>query len=322
MQRPASILPEPTVRPAAGFDADADATALRAAMKGLGTDEQEIIEIITARSNAQRQEIANRYKLEFGGQDLIEDLKGELGGRFEDVIVGLMLPPATYLARELHKAMSGAGTDEEILIEILCTRTNYEVGEIADAYLEKYETTLEEDLKGEVSGHFRRLLTVIVNEARTEWGPLDENKAKRDAEILYNAGEGMMGTDESVFNSILGHQNPRQLRLLFKEYAEIAGKTIEQSIEDEISGSLKDALLAIVECVQCRPAYFAKRLNAAMNGSGTEDKTLIRIIVSRAEADLGNIKNEYERLFDKTLVSTLEDEVTGYYKAALLALLG
>ncbi|KAG8228224.1 hypothetical protein J437_LFUL004349 [Ladona fulva] len=128
-------MPEPTVRPAAGFDAYADATALHAAMKGLGTDEAEIIDIITARSSAQRQEIAQKYKAEFGG-DLIDDLKGELGGHFEDVIVGLMLPPATYLARELHKAMTGAGTDEDVLVEILCTRTNNEVGEIADAYLE------------------------------------------------------------------------------------------------------------------------------------------------------------------------------------------
>jgi len=67
-------------------------------------------------------------------QDLISDLKKELGGDFEDVIVGLMMQPIEYEATELRKAMKGAGTDEKALIEILLTKTNDEMQRLVDCY--------------------------------------------------------------------------------------------------------------------------------------------------------------------------------------------
>lgn len=40
-----------------------------------------------------------------------------------------------------------------------------------------------------------------------------------------------------------------------------------------------------------------------MDGAGTDDPALIRIIISRSEIDLGTIKEEFERIYDRTLHS-------------------
>lgn len=213
-------------------------------MKGLGTNEQAIIDILTQRSNAQRQEIAKYFTTEYG-RDLIEDLKSELGGKFEDVIVALMFPPINYLCKCLHKAMSGMGTNEAALVEILCTKTNAEIKEIVKTYEDLYDRPLAEHICSETSGDFRRLLTLIVTGVRDESGTIDPALAREQAEKLYAAGESKLGTDEEVFNRIMAHGSFEQLRLVFEEYKRLSGQSIEQAIKHEMSGALAEAMHAI-----------------------------------------------------------------------------
>jgi hypothetical protein len=56
----------PTVVPADPFDARADADALHKAMKGLGTDEEGLIDILCRRTSHQRVQIVQAYKASFG----------------------------------------------------------------------------------------------------------------------------------------------------------------------------------------------------------------------------------------------------------------
>lgn len=51
-------------------------------------------------------------------------LERELSGHFKKTALALLDRPSEYDARQLQKAMKGLGTDEAMLIEVLCTRTN------------------------------------------------------------------------------------------------------------------------------------------------------------------------------------------------------
>ncbi|KAL6479852.1 hypothetical protein MHYP_G00108850 [Metynnis hypsauchen] len=307
-----------SVKPFVNFNAKQDADLLRKAMKGIGTDEDAILMLLTARSSEQRQEIKAAYK-KAHGKDLVKDLKSELGGKLEDLIVALMSPPRVYDADQLHKAIKGAGTDDKVLIEILASRTPEQIKEIVKAY-KKEHGKLEKDIMGDTNGHYQRMLIILLQGEREEG--VDESRVEKDAKELFAAGEGKFGTDEDKFINILGNRSAEHLSKVFEAYKKIAGCDIEESIQGECTGNLEEVLLAVVKCAKSVPGYFAKSLRESMRRAGTDDETLIRIMVSRSEEDMLDIRAKYKKMYGESLYRTIQEDTEGDYGKALLYLCG
>ncbi|KAI4875708.1 hypothetical protein NFI96_023373 [Prochilodus magdalenae] len=306
-----------TVKAQSGFNANNDAETLFKAMKGLGTDEAAILQLLTARSNAQRQQIKDAYKT-LHGKDLVSDLKSELGGNFENLIVALMATPVMFDVQSLKNAIKGAGTNEKVLVEILASRTQNELREIIKIYKQETGHNLEDDVTGDTSGHFKRMLVILLQVSREQG--VQEAKIQSDAQALFDAGEKKFGTDEEQFITILGNRSAEHLRRVFDAYMKLSGYQIEESIQRETSGGLREILLAVVKCARSVPAYFAECLYKSMKGSGTDDATLIRVMVSRSEIDLLDIRAEFRKSFATSLHKMIKGDTSGDYQKTLLLL--
>ncbi|XP_060565364.1 annexin A13-like [Ruditapes philippinarum] len=301
------------------LDVEAAAKKLRKAMKGLGTDEKAIIEVLGSHSNHELQLIKEFYNQHFL-RVLGKDIQDELSGHFEKLCLYLLLPRPHFQAYCLHQAMDGLGTDETTLIEILCTCTNQEIAEIKDAYRERFKKELEADLEGDTSGHFRCVLVGIVQGNRSEEQVIDQALVNTDVEELLKAGVKKIGTDESVFNRILVRRSVPHLQAVFDAYKLKDKQDILAAIHSETSGHLRETYLAIARYVIDPIDYFAECFYKCMKGAGTDDERLMQLVVNHGEIDLRDIAEAYLKKYHKGLSRAIQDDTSGDYRKLLVRL--
>ncbi|KAF1486014.1 Annexin A4, partial [Eudyptula minor novaehollandiae] len=59
-----------------------------------------------------------------------------------------------------------------------------------------------------------------------------------------------------------------------------------------------------------------------LQGLGTDDNTLIRVMVSRSEIDMLDIRREFLTMYGKSLYSFIKGDCSGDYRKVLLRLCG
>lgn len=180
-----------------------------------------------------------------------------------------LLTPITELyCEDLHYTIKSQDTNGECLVAVLCSLSNDEINDIKMCYHKMYDTTLEQDLTNSKTGHFRRMLVSLYTAFRDESGRTDINEARADAQDLIDAGVSRFITDKSTFNRVLCQRNFNQLKLVCQEYKNIGGHSLETAINEEFHGDIKQGLLTILECVNNKSEFFAKRLHKSINGYG------------------------------------------------------
>lgn len=290
-------------------------------MKGLGTDEAALIRILCNRNNAELEAIKAAY-LQKHGKDLISAVKSETGGNFGKAIVGVLKEPRQYDSDTLHEAMKGVGTDEFTLMSVLIGRNNQQKDLIKSIYARDHGKSLDTAIKSETSGDLQKLMLGLCNPRDPEEAPVNNDSALVDAERLYNAGEGKIGTDEKMFIEIFTKRSWNHLRKVFAVYETIhKHHTMERAVESEFSGFLKTGLCEIVIFARNPGEFYADVAHKAMKGAGTDETMLSRVIVGNRDV-MPQIKQAYSAKYNKSLWQAVNSETSGDYKKTLLGIIG
>ncbi|PHT44091.1 Annexin D5 [Capsicum baccatum] len=298
-----------------------DAIQLYKAFKGFGCDKAAVINIVAHRDATQRALIQQEYRSMYS-EELNKRLSKELSGNLEKAVLLWMYDPAGRDATIVRNALSGDIVDPKAATEVICSRTPSQIQYFKQLYHSMFDVYLEQDIEFVAFEDHKKLLLAYASTMRYEGPEVDRASLEHDAKALFKAGEKKLGTDENTFIRIFSERSRTHLAAVSAAYHSMYGNSLKKAVKSETSGLFEFALLTILQCAENPAKYFAKELHKAMKGLGTDDTTLIRILVTRTEIDMEYIKAEYQKKHKRSLNDAVHSETSGDYRTFLLSLLG
>ncbi|GAB4827406.1 hypothetical protein Ancab_034291 [Ancistrocladus abbreviatus] len=299
-------------------DPIADAEALKKAVEGWGTNEKAIIGIIGHRNAAQRKQIKEAYHQLFN-EDLVHRFEKELSGDFERAVYRWMLDPLDRDAVLANVAIKKG--DYRVIVELSCIPSSEELLALRRAYQARYKHSLEEDVASHTTGDIRKLLVLLVSAYRYETDATDSRLVETEADILRKAIKDKAYNNDEIIR-ILGTRSKAQLVATFYRYRDAHGAPITKSLSVDHDNEFVSLLQTAIRCIKSPKKYLERVVRDAIHKSGSDEDAVTRVIVTRAERDLEEIKEIYYKRNSVALDVAVAKETSGHYKSFLLTLLG
>ncbi|KAK6945720.1 Annexin repeat [Dillenia turbinata] len=297
-----------------------DCEQLHKAFEGWGTNEALIISILAHRNAAQRKIIRETYAATYG-EDLLKSLDKELSSDFERSVLLWTLDPAERDAQLAHEALRKGNVGHYVLAEIACTRSPHELFLVRQAYHARFKRSVEEDVAYSITGKERQLLVLLLTAFRYDGAEVNMNLANSEAKILHKCVSDKEYENEDLIR-ILTTRSKAQLSATLNHFNDQVGNPINKDLKADPNDPYLTLLRAVIKCLTCPEKYFAKVLRLAINRLGTDEEALTRVVVTRADVDMKNIKEEYYRRNSVPLDKAIRGDTSGDYERMLIALIG
>jgi hypothetical protein len=226
-----------------------DADTLRAGMKGLGTNEDTLIEIISSRSGPQINAIKNCYKTKYN-RDLEEDVKKETSGTLQKILISLLQGkrsanrnpnPAQcqQIAKEIFDAGEAKlGTDESTFNKYFGTLSPWELACVAQNYHKLTGHTILDAIDKEMHGDSKKAYRSIVYATLSP----SEYFATR----VHEAIKGV-GTKDRLLMRVLITRDEIDMPTIKQYYKQLYGKDMVQDIKNDISGDYQKLMVELCD---------------------------------------------------------------------------
>ncbi|CAL9203676.1 annexin D3-like isoform X2 [Musa acuminata AAA Group] len=300
-----------------------DGHKLRKAFRGWGTDEKAIIDILGHRTAAQRSAIAAAYASLYG-ESLLDRLHSELSGDFRNAVMLWTMDPAERDAKLVNKALKRKGERHLwVIIEVACASSPDHLIAVRQAYCSLFASSIEEDVAHKITPTepLGLLLVRLLTSYRYPEEHVAVDLAKHEAAQLFDAVQKKQLHQDEVIR-VLSTRNKSQLKETFEQYTEGYGRHIEEDIEGADRSQFASMLKAAIWCIASPEKHFAEVVRRSVVGLGTDEDSLTRAVVSRAEIDMKKVKEEYKKRYNTTLIYDVVDDTSGDYMRFLLTLIG
>ena len=227
---------------------DYDCYQLYKAMKGLGTNEDTLIEIIATRSNERINQIKKRYP-EMYNKDLIKEVESDTSGFFREILKKLLegnrsnnpYPDEKECEKCAMQIFNSASQKKEVLhntfVYMFTQKSREELALIAKIYYQWYSKTLFEAIESLFSGDSKKVLKAIIYALLSP----SEYFAYR----IHKAVKGL-GTNDTILIRVLVSRDEIDIERIKRYYKQLYGKDLYTTIKDDISGDYKALLLELI----------------------------------------------------------------------------
>jgi len=290
-------------------DAEKSKNALHGGIFGHFTTKTDVlISILGPRTSADMQLIKAAYRAEYN-KDFTKDISDDCSGHFKDVLLQLCDNPAELDAKLVRQSIKGLLSDEELLSEVICTRTATELKAASEAYTRLFNRNMTNDIKNDTSGDLAKVYLACLADNR------GSRQADVDADVaaLYKGGQGrFLGTDHKVFIDVIA-QSPREhVNAVYAKYAEKHGERFDKVVREQMGGHTGKALANLVTP---HHVFYAEKILRSLHGTlGVHNADLIRVITTQRGRHLKHAGKYYLEVNTKTVSSSIEKALSGDYK--------
>ena len=270
-----------------------------------------IIELICKRTNAQRQKIKDSYYSTYG-IEIIKEFESKLSGSVKDLILGLMMTPEDFDVNEIYLSMKGIGTEELRLSEIIATRPSRHLMQVRERYPILHKETLDKDIMGDTSKCYQKILIAVIQGKRSDNPYPNIQKMKEIVEKLQKGENGKI--PEDIIVQYFGSCSYGEICTICRLYEKTYKESILEVIKNSVDADAFDFFKIFLQYISDSGRYFAEKLH------NFKEKDFTRILISRSEVNMDEIRDSYKELYNTELVDDIKEKFEGDYQLGLTIL--